>query len=57
MAKTYCPSCDEAISKDNPKEGTMITCHECGTKLEIISADPFELDFPLDYDDEEWDEE
>jgi len=37
----------------------MITCRECGTELEIISTDPFEVDFPLDYDydEEDWDEE
>jgi len=58
MAKTYCPSCDAIISKENPQEGAMITCRECGTELEIISTDPFEVDFPLDYDyDEDWDEE
>ena len=58
MAKTYCPSCDAVISKDNPREGAMITCHECDTELEIISTDPFEVDFPLDYDeDEDWEEE
>jgi len=56
MAKTYCPSCDAVISKDDPKEGAMITCRECDTELEIISVDPFEVDFPLDYD-EDWDEE
>ncbi len=59
MAKTYCPSCDAIISKDDPREGAMITCRECGTELEIISTDPFEVDFPLDYDydEEDWDEE
>ena len=56
MAKTYCPSCDAIVSKDDPKEGAMITCRECGMELEIISTDPFEVDFPLDYD-EDWDEE
>jgi hypothetical protein len=38
-----------------------ITCRECGTKLEIISANPFEVDFPLDYvedwGDDDWEEE
>ena len=35
----------------------MITCRECGTELEIISIDPFEVDFPLDYyddSDDDW---
>jgi alpha-aminoadipate carrier protein LysW len=56
MAKTYCPNCDAVISMDNPREGTMTTCRECGVELEIISTDPFEVDFPLDYD-EDWDDD
>jgi lysine biosynthesis protein LysW len=60
MPKTYCPDCGETISVSSPKEGATITCRDCGTKLEIISTDPFEVDFPLDYegwdddDDEAW---
>jgi len=57
MAKAYCPNCDAAVIKDNPRVGAMITCRECDTELEIISTNPFEVDFPLDYDDEEWDDE
>ena len=56
MAKTYCPSCDAIISLDDPQTGTMITCRECDEQLEIISTDPFEVDFPLDYEDD-WDDE
>jgi alpha-aminoadipate carrier protein LysW len=55
MAKAYCPNCDAGVIKDNPRVGAMITCRECGTELEIISTNPFEVDFPIDYDDEEWD--
>ena len=58
MAKAYCPNCDAAVIKDNPRVGAMISCRECGTELEIISTNPFEVDFPLDYgDDEEWDDD
>lgn len=56
MSKTYCPSCDAEISVEKPKEGAMIKCGECGTGLEIISTDPFEVDFPLD-DDTDWDDD
>jgi lysine biosynthesis protein LysW len=34
----------------------MINCDECGAELEVISVDPFEVDFPLDYD-EDWDDD
>jgi lysine biosynthesis protein LysW len=53
MAKTYCPECDTVISVDDPREGTTITCRECGQKLEIISADPFEVDYPWEEEEEE----
>ena len=61
MAKAYCPNCDAVIEMNNPQEGKMITCRTCGTELEIISAHPFEVDFPLDYDegwdDDEWEDD
>ena len=58
MPKTYCPECDAVISVNNPREGATISCPECGEELEIVSADPFEVDFPLDDDwDDDWDEE
>ncbi|MBL7064752.1 MAG: hypothetical protein ISS49_11200 [Anaerolineae bacterium] len=53
MPKTYCPNCDVVISVDNPCEGATVTCRECGVELEIISTNPFEVDFPLDFEDEE----
>jgi lysine biosynthesis protein LysW len=61
MPKTYCPDCDAVISVDDPRVDATITCRECGTKLEIISTNPFEVDFPLDYvedwGDDDWEEE
>ncbi len=60
MSKAYCPSCDAVVIKDSPRVGAMVTCRECGTELEIVSINPFEVDFPLEYDedyDEDWDEE
>ena len=57
MPRTYCPNCDAVISVDNPREGTTVTCRECGTELEIISTNPFGVDFPLDYGEDGDDEE
>lgn len=60
MPKTYCPSCDAIVSVDNPRMGGMVTCRECGARLEVISTSPFEVDFPLEEEDEwedEWEEE
>ena len=57
MPKTYCPNCDADISVGNPREGATIKCPECDVELEIISTDPFEVDFPLDFEEEEWEED
>lgn len=59
MSKTYCPECDAVIQVEQPREGALIDCPLCGERLEIISADPLEVDFPLDDDDweEDWEDE
>ena len=56
MSRTFCPSCDAEVRVEKPKMGAMVRCRECDTQLEIISLDPFEVDFPLDYE-EEWDDD
>lgn len=64
-----CPECDNPldIDVDDVEEGETVTCDECGTELEVVSADPLELapvddegydeDEEDDYADEEEDEE
>ena len=52
-----CPECDNPIDidVDDVEAGEVVTCEECGTDLEVVSADPLEL-APVDdegYDDEE----
>jgi len=52
-----CPECDNPLDIDTEEveEGEVITCDECGTDLEIVSADPLEI-APVDeegYDDED----
>jgi lysine biosynthesis protein LysW len=54
MPKAYCPSCDAVVVVDKPRVGGMVTCRECAQELEIISLNPFEVDYPLD---EEWDDD
>ena len=56
MATTYCPNCDATITELSPRIGAMVPCKECGLELEVISVNPFEVDFPLDYE-EDWDDE
>ncbi len=57
MPKTHCPNCDAVISVNNPREGAMIKCPKCDVELEIISTNPFEVDFPLDFKKEEEEED
>jgi lysine biosynthesis protein LysW len=59
MAKAYCPNCDAPIVVDKPHEGATVTCRECGEALEVVSVNPFEIDFPLDddWDDDDWDDD
>ncbi len=56
MPKTRCPNCNTPIKVDKPREGAIITCPGCGVELEVIGADPFEVDFSDDWQ-EEWEEE
>jgi lysine biosynthesis protein LysW len=56
MEKTYCPNCDAVVSVEKAKLGAIVRCRECDTQLEIISLNPFEVDFPLDYE-EDWDDD
>ena len=58
MAKTYCPECDAVITVSNPREGAEIRCPECGVELEVISTDPFDVDFIYEDDwDDDWDDD
>ena len=40
-----CPECDNPldIDVDEVEEGEVLQCDECGTELEIVSADPLEI--------------
>jgi lysine biosynthesis protein LysW len=52
MPKTRCPNCDITIKMEEPREGIIIICPGCGVELEVINADPFEVDFTDDWQDE-----
>jgi lysine biosynthesis protein LysW len=50
--KTRCPNCDSIIKVAKPCGGAVIACPRCGVELEIINADPFEVDFTEDWQNE-----
>lgn len=58
MARTYCITCDAEIVMGNPRLGAKFECPECGEDLEVVSTDPFDVDYPYDDDwDDDWDED
>ena len=41
---TRCPVCDAAVEiSDDPVEGELLECPECGTELEIRELNPLTL--------------
>jgi alpha-aminoadipate/glutamate carrier protein LysW len=50
-----CPECDAMIDieEDLVEEGQTIECPECGAELEVVSADPVELDVLTRGEDDE----
>jgi len=51
---TLCPECenDLDLDEDEMEEGDIISCAECGTDFEVVTADPLEL-VPISEDEEE----
>ncbi|MEE2708542.1 MAG: lysine biosynthesis protein LysW [Gemmatimonadota bacterium] len=53
---TKCPECGANIDMDyNVVEGEIIECEDCGAELEVVSANPIELDLAPE-EEEDWGE-
>lgn len=51
-----CPECGAIIALDfNVVEGEIIECDECGADLEVVTADPLELEIAPE-EEEDWGE-
>ena len=51
-----CPICDAVIElAEDTVLGELLTCPECGSELEVINLDPFELD-EAPQEEEDWGE-
>ncbi|HWY71782.1 MAG TPA: hypothetical protein VNX88_24155 [Terriglobales bacterium] len=50
-----CPECetDLDIEEDDVEEGDVVSCAECGSDFEVITANPLELKKVDEEDDEE----
>ena len=45
MPTSICPECDEEVFVDaDSEQGDIVTCEECGSRLEVVGLDPVELD-------------
>jgi len=53
-----CPECESDLDLDEGEleEGDVVSCAECGTDFEVVSAGPLEL-APVGGEEEEDDEE
>jgi hypothetical protein len=61
MPYAVCPGCDENVYiSSRVKVSAIVHCSHCDSDLEVISIDPYELDWPYledDEDDEEWEDD
>ena len=55
MPTAICPECESDVFVEaDSEQGSIVTCDECHTKLELVGLDPIELDVTEsdeDYDD------
>ncbi len=53
-----CPDCQSSINlPPKPELWMRVTCPECGTQLEIVEEDPWQLDYAEDFDEDALDDE
>lgn len=53
MPTAICPGCDEEVYVDAESEqGDRVSCDECGSSLEVVGLDPFELDLASESEDD-----
>ena len=58
MPTAICPECDEEVYVDaDGEQGDIVTCDECGSRLEVVGLDPLELDLRTEDEVAELDEE
>jgi len=53
---TFCPECDADVNlPTDVMENELLSCHDCGVELEVISLEPLELELAPDVE-EDWGE-
>jgi lysine biosynthesis protein LysW len=57
MPFATCPQCDDRVRfAELPDVGDIVHCRTCDARLEVISLNPIELDWPFELDDDDEDE-
>jgi alpha-aminoadipate carrier protein LysW len=54
-----CPECESDLDLDEEEveEGDVVSCTECGTDFEVVTADPLELHAVSEDDDDDEDKD
>ena len=50
-----CPECEAAIALNDPIEGEIVSCPDCGVELEVTSLEPLTLELAPEVE-EDWGE-
>ncbi len=54
MPFATCPQCDERIRFVHlPDIGDIVRCQSCDARLEVVSLNPIELDWPFEIEEDE----
>jgi alpha-aminoadipate carrier protein LysW len=52
-----CPECDAEIEvSEEIEKGEIVTCPDCGIKLEVVGLDPVEFELAPEEEEEGWEE-
>lgn len=51
----HCPECDAEIELNDPLEGEIVDCPDCGVELEVVSIEPLTLELAPE-EEEDWGE-
>ena len=57
MAKGICPECDAEIELEDPVEGEVVECEECGVDLQVSNLKGDKITFEVaETEGEDWGE-
>jgi len=51
----HCPECDAEIELNDPMDGEIVDCPDCGVELEVVSIEQLQFDLAPE-EEEDWGE-